>query len=153
MLRGAKQFIAKAAARRAVPLILFSIAGKAFAMKAPDVGGVEPWPVSMPIPSTTPYLGELVRRGRGVYAVYDLAGLWSLTVDERQSLCMMVKWGAAEVAVRVDSQIPSLEIADIDMIRAVSNSQAGLIGHWTHQGQDIPVVSLVNLEEHRRQAA
>lgn len=153
MLRGAKQFIAKAAARRVVPLILFSVGGRPFAMKAHEVGGVEPWPVSMPMPGTTPHLRELVRRGNGVYVVYDLGGQWALTADEATNLCMMVKWGTIEVAVRVDSQIPSLETAEVDMIRPVTDSQAGLIGRWTHLGQDVPVVSFVHMDEHLRRAA
>lgn len=153
MLRGAKQAIAKAAARRMVPLIVFSIGGKAFAMKAEEVGGVEPWPTSMAVPSTTPHVREMVRRGRAVHAVYDLAGHWSIRLAASTPLCVMVKWGNGEVAIRVDSQIPSLESADLAMIRVAPNARPGTIGMWTFHGVDIPLVSFLQMEQRIPQAA
>ncbi len=153
MLRSAKQSIGKTATRQAVSLIVFTVGGKAFAMKAEEVGGVESWPASMPVPGTTPYLRELVRRGRAIHAVYDLAGQWSLAAEETSPLCLLAKWGASEVALRVDSQIPSLETADVDMIQPATGSHPGLVGTWTHQGMDIPLLSFRQLEQQIRQAA
>lgn len=153
MLRGAKQAIAKETARRAVPLIVFTIGGKAFAMKAAEVGGVEPWPISMAVPSTTPHVREVIRRGRAVHAVYDLAGEWSITPESTTPLCVMVKWGGGEVAIRVDSQIPSLESADLAMIREAPNGRSGTIGMWTFHGVDIPLVSFLHMDQRISQAA
>lgn len=153
MLRGAKQTSAKNASQRLVPLVIFTIGGQAFAMKAAEVGSVEPWPVSMRLPGTTPHLHEIVRRGTRLHAVHDLAALWGLTAESEQPLCVMVKWGREEVAVRVDSQIPSLESADLAMIRMVPDSRPGTVGFWSHRGVDIPLISYQSLAQRTAQAA
>ncbi len=153
MLRGARQAAAKTAARRMVPVIVFSIGGKAFAMKAAEVGSVEAWPVSMPIPSATPHIREVVRRGRRLHGVYDLAGHWAIQPSEGTPLCVMVKWGHEEVAIRVDSRIPSLESADLAMIRPAPDAKGGTIGIWTLQGVDVPLVSFMQMAARLSQAA
>ncbi len=145
MLRGTKHTIKQAAARRTLQLLVFSVGGKGFAVNASEVTGVEPWPASMAVPSTTPYLNEVVRRGSQVMPVYDLAEPWALSVDRGTALCMVVKWGSTEAVVPVDSQIPSLETADTDMIHPAVDRQPGLIGLWQFQGIEIPVVSFLQM--------
>ncbi len=133
--------------------MVFSVGGKAFAVNANEVTGVVPWPVSMRVPSTTPYMNEVVRRGHQVTPVYDLAEPWSLSVDRDSALCMVVKWGGTEAVVRVDSQIPSLETAETDMIYSALDGQTGLVGMWQFQGIEIPLVSFIQMGQSHKAAA
>lgn len=152
MLRGTKQMINQAAVRRTVQLMVFSVGGKAFAVNANEVTAVVPWPTSMRVPSTTPNLNEVVRRGNQVTAVYDLAEPWSLSVDRDAALCLVVKWGSTDAVVRVDSQIPSLETAETDMISSTVDRQPGLVGMWQFQGIEIPLVSFRQMGQSHKAA-
>ncbi|MFO0773767.1 MAG: chemotaxis protein CheW [Nitrospiraceae bacterium] len=153
MLRGARQTQTTAQAKRTTSMIVFAIGGQTFAMKASEVASVEPWPIWMPVPSSTPFVHALVRRGARLYAVYNLAEQWELTPSSETPLCVMVKWGREEVALRVDSQIPSLENADLAMIHTTDDARPGVLGEWSYQGTAIPVISFMHLVQRVPQAA
>ena len=129
----------------AVQLLVFRIGGHTFAVRAEEVGGVQPWPTTMPVPSSSRFLTAVARRHDEVLPVYDLAGQLSLSIRDSAPLALLVKHALGPLIVRIDSEIPSLETVGADMIRPASGLYPGVRQVCRLSHREVPMLSLRTL--------
>lgn len=126
-------------------LLVFRIGGHTFAAGAEEVGGVRPWPMTIPVPSTSRFITAVARVHDDVLPVYDLAGQLSLSIRDSAPLALLVRHALGPLIVRIDSEIPSLETVGADMIRPTSGVYPGVrqVCRLTHL--EVPILSLRTL--------
>src|SRR5689334_24767624 len=113
-LRGLKsKRIANATiATRKVMLLVFSVGGRRMAAKADEGGGVWPWTEAIPVPSVTPFMNAVLRRGEDILPVFDLAGRLKVQIKTQTALCLLAKRRDGPMAVCIDGEIPALQLVD-----------------------------------------
>lgn len=130
---------------KALSLLVFSVGGRRLAVKAEEVGGVWPWTQAMPVPSTTAFVGAVVRRGEEVLPVFDLAKRLNVQVQGQAALCLIGRHRLGQFAMRIDPQIPTLVSVDRAAFQADAGSEPGLEGHCVVEEAKLAVVSLGEL--------
>jgi len=130
---------------KALSLLVFSVGGRRMAVKAEEVGGVWPWTQAMPVPSTTPFVGAVLRRGDDVLPVFDLAKRLDVRVQGEAALCLIGRHRLGQFAMRIDPQIPTLVSVDRAAFQADAGSEPGLEGHCVIEAEKLAVVSLGGL--------
>jgi len=98
-------------ASKIVSLVVFSVGGYRLAVKAGDVGGVWPWTAPSSIPSGTPFIAALMRRGQDVLPVYDLASRLGVRKERSDGFCLIAKHPDGPVAVCIDDEMPALHLS------------------------------------------
>jgi chemotaxis signal transduction protein len=149
MLRSARQREQAVATQRSWNLVLFSVGGLRLAARTEEVGGVTPWGERIVVPSRTPFVGSLVKRGTEVLPVYDLASRLNRTVQGDSTLCLVARHVDGPMAICIDAEIPSLRTIDAAHIRSSSRQDIDTLGSFVNEGEDIAIVALRNLGRHR----
>lgn len=126
-------------------LVVFAVGGKRLAARAAEIGGVGPWSPALPIPSRTPFVGAVVRRGDEVLPVYDLAARLGVRVSDAEPLCLVAKRRDGAMAVCIDAEIPTLHAVDPAGIRPASRQDQDMAGTCMIGGEEVPVYSLATL--------
>jgi chemotaxis signal transduction protein len=128
------------------PLVVFQVGGRSLAARAEEVGGVWPWKtIVVSVPSGTPFVKGLVRRGEDVLAVFDLAGRLDVHVKGRNPLCLIARHRDGPVAICIDEQMPSLHPVEPAMIEKLSEPELDVIGRCQIGEETVPIYSLTTL--------
>jgi chemotaxis signal transduction protein len=124
-------------------LIVCRIGGRPFAARAQDVGGVWPWAEATPVPSGTPRVSGIVRRGEEILPVYDLASSLKVQVKGARQLCLIAKHRDGPMAICIDEEIPSLHTVDPSLIATAADPE--LLGTCQVGAETVPIYSLTRL--------
>jgi chemotaxis signal transduction protein len=128
------------------PLVVFQVGGRSLAVRAEEVGGVWPWQTTVvQVPSGTPFVKGLVRRGEDVLAVFDLAGKLDLCVKGRKPLCLIARHRDGAVAISIDEQMPTLHPVEPAMIETLSEQGSDIIGRCQIGEETVSIYSLATL--------
>jgi chemotaxis signal transduction protein len=126
------------------PLVVFRVGGQLLAAKAQEVGGVWPWSDPMPVPSGTPLVRGIVRRGEEILPVYDLADSLDVEVKGARRLCLIAKHRDGPMAICIDEEIPSLQTVDPALIGAATG-ESHLLGTCQVGAETVSIYSLATL--------
>src|SRR5579884_1589646 len=146
-LRGLKSKRARVAgkAAKAVMLLLFSVGGRRIAARAEEVGGVWPWQRAVNVPSATPFITAVLRRGEEILPVFDLAGRLNVQVRGEAPLCLIAKRHDGPLAVCIDGDIPALHMVEESSIRPITWKDSDVKGTCRIGVEEIPIYSLAHL--------
>lgn len=128
-----------------VQVLVFRIGGHTFAVRAEEIGGVQPWPTTMPVPSSSRFINAVARQHDEILPVYDLAGQLALSIQNSAPLALLVKHALGPLIVRIDSEIPSLETVGADMIRPASGPYPRVRQVCRFAHLEVPMLSLKTL--------
>ncbi len=144
MLRGLRQ---KSDSKRSrlYGLVVFSVGGQRIAARAEEVDGVSHWPPTMLVPSETPFVGSVARRGKEVLPVFDFAARLNAHVQGTAPLCLVVKHEDGPMAICVDEEIPALQMAEPSAIQPYSGPDPDIVATYVGETDRIPVYSLATL--------
>jgi chemotaxis signal transduction protein len=145
MLRHTTQAGKSASVTSTFQLLVFRIGGQTFAVRAEEVGGVLPWPITMPVPSSSRFINAVARQHDEILPVYDLAGQLALSIQNSAPLALLVKHALGPLIVRIDSEIPSLETVGADMIRPASRPYPSVRQVCRFAHLEVPMLSLKTL--------
>ncbi len=128
-------------------LMLFSIGNRRLAARAEEVGGIfSPSQDAVPVPSETPFVNALIRRGGEVFPVFDLAAKLQVRVRGEEPLCLIVKHRAGPMAVRIDTEMPTLHAVEQTSITPASGTDPETLGSCVVGTEEVQIYSLANLE-------
>lgn len=145
MLRAARGQQQAQATKRLWNLLVFSVDGLRLAVRTEDVGGVSPWTESIPVPSRTPFVQAMLKKGDQVMPVYDLAARLNRRLQGHSFLCLVARQFDGPMAIRIDAELPSLETVEATSIRSGSSGDLEALGSVTIQGEDVTIVALQRL--------
>jgi len=128
-----------------VMLLVFSVGGRRMAARASDVGGIWPWTDGVSIPSGTPHISAVLKRGEDILPVFDLAGRLNVQVKGLPLLCLIAKRKDGLMAVCIDGDIPTLQSVSEASIRPVAWKDSDVIGTCRIEAEELPVYSLAHL--------
>ncbi len=141
MLRTTKRLGQTPEAAKPWSLVAFSVGGKPLAVRAEEVGGVWPWTEAMPVPSLTPYVSAVLRRGEEIFPVFDLARLLLVQVTKPAPFCLIARWPLGPMAVCIDPEVPALHTIAAADVRPPAVAQAGVVGICSIGEQEVPIYS------------
>ena len=145
-LRGLRSRATQApAGAKPVMLLVFSVGGRRMAARASDVGGIWPWTDVVPVPSGTPHVSAVLKRGEDILPVFDLAGKLSVQAKSLPLLCLIAKRKDGLMAVCIDGDIPTLQSVAEASIRPVGWNDSDVIGTCRIEAEELPVYSLAHL--------
>jgi chemotaxis signal transduction protein len=145
VLRAARGQQQAQAAKRLWNLLVFSVDGLRLAARTEDVGGVSAWTESIPVPSQTPFVQAMLKRGDQVMPVYDLAARLNRRLQGQSFLCLVARQSDGPMAICIDAELPSLETVEATSIRPDSSGDLETLGSVTIQGEDVTIVALQRL--------
>jgi hypothetical protein len=125
-------------------LVLFSIGGKRLAARTEEVAGVRVWSREIRIPSRTPYVNRLLRYGREVLPIYDLAARLNVSIVGTPALCLIAKHIRGPMAICIDADLPFLRHEGEWQVSS-SSAETEVLGMYRLGFEDIPVYSLATL--------
>jgi chemotaxis signal transduction protein len=137
--------------RKICSVLLFRVGGRLLAAQSDEVGGVWPWEPPVSVPSQTPCVNGLVRRGEEILAVFDLAAHLHETVRGSRPLCLIVRHCDGPMAICIDETVPSLRMLDPSLIRALRVEGSDAIGTCQIDEEEVPIYQLATLIGRRRQ--
>ncbi len=132
--------------------MVFFVGGMKLAARTEDVGGVSPWTESIPVPSRTPFVQAMLKRGERVMPVYDMASRLSRLVQGGSLLCLEARHLDGPMAICIDADMPSLETVDVAAIRPNDREDIETLGTVTIGGEDVAIVALQRLGRSREDA-
>lgn len=135
----------RASSQRSRGIIVFSVGGKQLAARAEEVESVFPWSHSVPVPSQTPFVNAVIRRDQAVLPVFDLASRLKVGEPASTSLCLVAKHQDGPLAIRIDSEVPSLHMVDMSTLQLRHDPDQDLLGTYHNEAGVIPVLSLAKL--------
>lgn len=138
--------------KRSWSVVVFSVGGLKLAARTEDVGGVSPWTESIPVPSRTPFVQAMLKRGNRVMPVYDLASRLSCHVQGDRLLCLEARHPDGPMAICIDADVPSLETVEPTAIRPNGRVDVETLGMITIGGEDVAIVALRRLGRLRQDA-
>ncbi|ULA63342.1 MAG: CheW-like domain-containing protein [Nitrospira sp.] len=144
MLRGAFGRQRVATSQR-YHLVIFSVGGRRLAVKTEEVDGISPWDDSIPIPSCTPFVSAVIRRGQSVFPVFDLAGKLKVRVKGEHRLCLMAKQPDGALAICIDEDMPVLHSLEATKIQAYRNNDIDAAECFADEFEDVPILSAARL--------
>ena len=146
-LRGlkSKRLVAAKRASRKVMLLVFSVGGRRMAAKADEVGGVWPWTEAIPVPSVTPFMTAVLRRGEDILPVFDLAGRLNVQIKSQTALCLIAKRRDGPMAVCIDGEIPALQLVEEQAMRPVAWKNSDVRATCRVGLEELPIYSLAEL--------
>ena len=144
MLRGANGSQRKQAAR-AWNLVIFSIGGRRFAVKAEELAGISKWTGSIPATSGMPFVSSVIRVEQTELPVFDLAGVLHVSVQGDSLLCLMAKHPWGTLAICVDEEMPVLHALDPTVIQPYRGGDVPTIGSFSNGVDQIPILSVSKL--------
>ena len=128
-----------------VSIVLFSIGGQRLAARADEVGGIWPWTPSVTIPSGTPHVAAVLRRGAEVMPVFDLAGKLGCEVEGDTPFCLIVRHADGPLAIRIDGAMPTLQSVETTRIRPSSSPRPDAAQTVQVEQGDVPMYALAQL--------
>jgi chemotaxis signal transduction protein len=131
--------------RQSWPLLVFSVGGRRLAVKTCDVLGISEWNGSIPVAARTPFVTAVVRQGRTVLPVFDLAAFIRLTVQGTNPLCLKVRHPLGEMAMCIDEEIPVLHAFDPAALQIYHGKDVPSEGSYTNGLDEIPILSISRL--------
>ena len=152
MLRSARGQQQAHTTKRFWNVVVFSIGGLKLAARTEDVGSVSPWTESIPVPSRTPFVQAMLKRGNHVMPVYDLSSRLSSPVQGDLWLCLEARHVDGPMAICIDADVPSLETIDATTIRPNVREDVDTLGMVTIGGEDVAIVALQRLGRSRQDA-
>ena len=152
MLKAARGQQQARATKRSWNVVVFSVGGVKLAARTEDVGGVSPWTESMPVPSRTPFVQAMLKRGDRVMPVYDLASRLSSPVQGDLLLCLEARHLDGPMAICIDADVPSIETVDAAAIRPNGREDVEILGTVTIGGNDVAIVAMQRLGRSRQDA-
>ena len=132
--------------------MVFFVGGMKLAARTEDVGGVSPWTESIPVPSRTPFVQAMLKRGEHVMPVYDMASRLSRPVQGGSLLCLEARHLDGPMAICIDADMPSLETVDVAAIRPNDREDIETLGTVTIGGEDVAIVALQRLGRSKQDA-
>lgn len=126
-------------------LVVFSVAGKRLAARTDEIGGVMPWPGTTVVPSDTPFVAALIRQENHCLPVFDLAAKFNCTMHADEPLCLIVKHIDGPLAIRIDSQVPSLHMVVRSSMRYRAGSDPDIAGTCMADEEELPIINLTTL--------
>jgi chemotaxis signal transduction protein len=150
MLRAARGAQQSQASKRSWNVVVFSVGGLKLAARTEDVGSVSPWTESIPVPSRTPFVEAMLKRGKQVMPVYDLASRLGRSVQGDVLLCLEARHLDGPMAIRIDADVPSLATVDLAAIRPSGREDVETLGMVTIGGEDVAIVALQRLGRSRQ---
>ena len=138
--------------KRSWSVVVFSVGGLKLAARTEDVGGVSPWMESIPVPSRTPFVHAMLKRGNHVMPVYDLASRLSCQVQGDRLLCLEARHLDGPMAICIDADVPTLEAVEPTAIRPNGRMDVETLGMVTIGGEDVAIVALQRLGRLRQDA-
>lgn len=132
--------------------MVFSIGGMKLAARTDDIEEVSPWTDTIPVPSRTPFVEALLKRGNRVMAVYDLATRLSRTVQGEPLLCLVARHLDGPMAICIDADVPSLETVNATDIRLHNGGDIESLGSVMIGQHDVAIVALQRLGRLRQDA-
>jgi chemotaxis signal transduction protein len=145
MLRTAKHHGQTPEQAKPWSLVVFSVGGKRLAFRTEEVGGVWPWSEAMPVPSLTPYINAVVRRGEEILPVFDLARLLMVQVSQKPPLCLVARRQDGPMAICIDPSVPTLHTIDAQAVRPAPPDSTGIIGLCSVGTEEVPIYSWAGL--------
>lgn len=146
-LRGlkSKRVVTAQKASQKVMLLVFSVGGRRMAAKADEVGGVWPWTEAIPVPSVTPYMTAVLRRGEDILPVFDLAGRLKVQIKSQSALCLIARRHDGPMAVCIDGEIPALQLVEEQAMRPVAWKDSDIRATCLIGTEELPIYSLAEL--------
>lgn len=126
-------------------LVIFSVAGQRLAAKTDEIGGVVPWPGAIAVPSDTPFVAALIRQEKQCLPVFDLAAKFNRAMHEFESLCLIVKHIDGPLAIRIDSQVPSLHMVARASLHYRVGNDPDIAGTCVADQEELPIINLTTL--------
>ncbi len=126
-------------------MVVFAVAGKRMAARTEEVAGVVSWTGAIPVPSETPFVTSLVRQEEGCLPVFDLAEKFKRTMREGESLCLVVKHVDGPLAIRIDPEVPSLQMVSRSSIQYHIGDDPDCAGLCVAAGEQLPIINLATL--------
>jgi chemotaxis signal transduction protein len=145
MLRTARGQRQVQATKRSWNVVVFSIGGVKLAARTEDVGGVSPWHGCIPVPSRTPFVQAMLKRGDRLMPVYDLAARLNSAVQGDPLLCLEARHLDGPMAICIDADVPTLETVDAMAIRTSTIGNIETLGSVTIGEEDVVIVALTRL--------
>jgi len=133
--------------------MVFSVGGMKLAARIEDVEGVSPWTDPIPVPSRTPFVQAMLKRGNQVMPVYDLATRLSRTAQGEPLLCLVARHLDGPMAICIDANVPSLEIVNATDIRPNNRGDIESLGSVMIGQHDVAIVALQRIGRLRQDAA
>lgn len=130
---------------RSWQLLVFSVGGRRLAVKTLDISGIFPWDEPIPVAGRTPFVTAVVRHGKTVLPVFDLAAFLHLAVQGSSPLCLRVKHPLGEMAICIDEEIPILHAFDPSAVRTYQGNDLPAEGSYTNGLDEIPILSVSRL--------
>jgi chemotaxis signal transduction protein len=124
---------------------VFSVGGRRFAAGMEEVSGIVQWPSVVPVPSQTPFVNAVAWRGKEVLPIFDLAGQFHLIIESDPPLCLLAKHEDGIMAVRIDSDMPILQLVDRASIQLSDGADPVVVGTCTIDDQPIDFLCLSKL--------
>jgi len=138
--------------KRSWNVVVFSVGGMKLAARTEDVGGVSPWTESFPVPSRTPFVQSMLKRGNLVMPVYDLASRLGSPAQGDLLLCLEARHLDGPMAICIDADVPSLVTVDTASIRPNGREDIETLGTVTIGGEDVAIVAMQRLGRSRQDA-
>lgn len=136
----------KTGGKKTCLLMLFSIGHRRLAARAEDVGGIfTPSHDVIPVPSETPFVNALMRRGGDILPVFDLAARLQVQLQGGSPLCLIAKHRAGPMAVCIDAEMPSLHAVEEASIKSAQDANEETLGTWLMGTEEVPIYALSNL--------
>jgi len=114
-------------------------------VKTEDVDGISIWGGCIPIPSRTPFVSAVIRRGQEIFPVFDLAGKLKVRVKGEQRLCLMAKQADGVMAICIDEEMPVLHSLDAEKIQAYRHNDIDTAECFADEFEDVPIISAARL--------
>ena len=124
---------------------VFSIGGRRFATGMEEVSGIVQWPSVVPVPSQTPFVNAVAWLGKSVLPIFNLAEYFHLTIESDPPLCLLAKHEDGLMAVRIDSDMPTLQSLDRALIQLSDGADPVVVGTCTIDEQPIDLLCLTKL--------
>src|SRR5262245_2141405 len=124
---------------------VFSIGGRRFATGMEEVSGIVQWPSVVPVPSQTPFVKAVAWLGKDVLPIFDLAEHFHLTIESEPPLCLLAKHEDGLMAVRIDSDMPTLQSLDRALIQLSDGTDPVVVGTCTIDDQPVDLLCLTKL--------
>lgn len=115
------------------------------AARADEVAGIWPWKQAVAVPSGTPFVTAVLRRGEDILPVFDLAGRLNVHVRGESPLCLIAKRHDGPIALCIDTDIPALHMVEEGGIRPVTWKDSDVKATCRIGVEEIPIYSLAHL--------
>lgn len=144
-LRGHLQRNVESKQKALCSLVFFSVGGQPLAVRMEEVGSVRPWVPCSTVPSGKAFVNGLIRYGEDVFPVFDLASHLNVSLQGTTHFCLMAKTPKGDLAIRIDSTIPTMQTLELSAIQSMSDPQSPFREVCIVGSREIPVYSFASI--------